>query len=261
MCWKLSAHIIIQMIKFKEYVCPKTVEEAYELTQKKSNIAIGGMLWIKMKNKSYNTAVDLSGLALDYIKEEKDCFRIGAMTTLRDIEKSYALMQEYGECFKDALENIVGVQFRNSATIGGSIYGRFGFSDVYTLLLAMDAKIILHKGGEKTLSEFKELPRNYRDILTEVIIPKNIEKTVYMSQRNSATDFPVVACCVSKRNGGVYASVGARPYLAECFKLADDYESGIENLKFGSNIRAGAEYRKRVAATLIKRCLNKMEEE
>ena len=249
------------MIRFKEYICPKTCKEAYELVQKKSNIAVGGMLWVKMKKKNYNAVVDLKDLKLDYIREEKDCFKIGAMTTLRGLEKSPELKKEYGDCFKEALGKIVGVQFRNSATLGGSIYGRFGFSDVYTLFLAMGAKINLYSGGVVSLSEFSAYPRDYRDILTEVILPKNIEKTAYMSLRNSATDFPVIACCICKRRGGVFAAVGARPYLAEVIKVEDDMEEKIESLKYGSNIRAGAEYRKTIAKTLVKRCLNKAEEE
>ena len=38
---------------------------------------------------------------------------------------------------REAVRHIVGVQFRNCATVGGSVYGRFGFSDVLTLLLAL----------------------------------------------------------------------------------------------------------------------------
>ena len=42
------------------------------------------------------------------------------------------------DCFKESLCHIVGVQFRNCATVGGSIYGRYGFSDVLTMFLGMD---------------------------------------------------------------------------------------------------------------------------
>lgn len=44
---------------------------------------------------------------------------------------------------KESLRHIVGVQFRNLATVGGSLWGRFGFSDVLTLLLALDAQVEL----------------------------------------------------------------------------------------------------------------------
>ncbi|MCR5786020.1 MAG: FAD binding domain-containing protein [Eubacterium sp.] len=246
------------MISFKEYLCPDTIEEAYELTQKKSNIIIGGMLWVKMKKNSYNAAIDLSKLGLTYIKEEEDGFHIGAMTSLREIETSNDLKVCFGECFGEALKGIVGVQFRNSATLGGSIYGRYGFSDVFTLFLAMGAKVKLFKGGIMTLEEFKNLPRSYKDVLTEVIVPKNTEKTVYMSQRNTRTDFPVVTCALCLRGGKMYCAIGARPKIAELF-IAED-EKIPEDMEFSSNIRASEKYRKQIANVLLKRCINKVKE-
>ena len=49
------------------------------------------------------------------------------------------------DAVKNAVKDIVGVQFRNMATIGGSIWGRFGFSDVLTVFLAMDSYVELYK--------------------------------------------------------------------------------------------------------------------
>ena len=37
------------MIKIKEYVMAESLEQAYELNQKKRNCIIGGMLWLKMQ--------------------------------------------------------------------------------------------------------------------------------------------------------------------------------------------------------------------
>lgn len=44
-----------------------------------------------------------------------------------------------GGAVRESLRHIVGVQFRNLATVGGSIFGRFGFSDVLTMFLALDS--------------------------------------------------------------------------------------------------------------------------
>ncbi|MFQ7552525.1 MAG: FAD binding domain-containing protein [Blautia marasmi] len=49
---------------------------------------------------------------------------------------------------RESLRHIVGVQFRNCATVGGSIWGRFGFSDVLTMLLALDTEVELLKAAE-----------------------------------------------------------------------------------------------------------------
>ena len=46
------------MLTIKEYVRPETLEEAYTLYQKKSNLIIGGMLWLKMQDRSIHTAID-----------------------------------------------------------------------------------------------------------------------------------------------------------------------------------------------------------
>ena len=40
------------MIQIKQYVKVSSLDEAYELNQKKSNVIIGGMQWLKMKQKT-----------------------------------------------------------------------------------------------------------------------------------------------------------------------------------------------------------------
>ena len=47
------------MITIQNYVRPKSLEEAYELKQKKNSHIIGGMLWMKMQNRLIPTAIDL----------------------------------------------------------------------------------------------------------------------------------------------------------------------------------------------------------
>ena len=132
------------MAKYKNYVLAKTLEEAYELNQKKSAVIVAGNMWLRMCGLNKQVAIDLSGLDLDGIEETQDGFVIGAMTTLRALETSEALDTAFGGAFKKALSPIVGTQFRNGATVGGSVYSRFGFSDVSTLLLALDAEVVLY---------------------------------------------------------------------------------------------------------------------
>ena len=36
------------MLKIKQYVKAESLEQAYELNQKKTNRIVGGMLWLKM---------------------------------------------------------------------------------------------------------------------------------------------------------------------------------------------------------------------
>ena len=84
-------------------------------------------------------------------------------------------------------------------------YGRrqyfcpFGFSDILTCFLALDTYVELYHEGTIPLSEFAARPvrRDQKDILVRIIIKKDGRKAAYTSQRNSRTDFPVIACCVS----------------------------------------------------------------
>ena len=83
------------------------------------------MLWMKMGDRNIQKAIDLSGLGLDQIEEEEEEFRIGCMTTLRELELHPGLDAYTGGALRVRLRHIVGVQFRNLATVGGSIFGRF----------------------------------------------------------------------------------------------------------------------------------------
>ena len=74
------------MLKIKEIVRPQSLEEAYELNQKRTNRILGGMLWMRMSNIQIQKAIDLSGLGLDQIEETEEEFSIGCMVTLRELE-------------------------------------------------------------------------------------------------------------------------------------------------------------------------------
>lgn len=180
------------MLEIRNYAKPESLQEAWELNQKKSNCIIGGMMWLKMSYASVNTAIDLSGLGLGQIDEEADFFRIGCMTTLRDLEKDEALNRFFTGAVREAVRGIVGVQFRNLATIGGSIWGRYGFSDLLTVFLALDSSVELYQGGIVPLAEFIRRKKD-RDLLVRVLVPKKSGMGVsYQSFRNTVTDLPVL---------------------------------------------------------------------
>lgn len=262
------------MLTIKNYVRAQSLEEAYTLCQKRSSVVLGGMLWLKMQNRTVHTAIDLCDLGLDQIIEESDRYRIGAMVSLRDLETHPGLNEMTQGAVADSVSPIVGVQFRNLATVGGSLYGRFGFSDVLTLFLVLNASVRLHHRGTMPMAEFAALPRGTRDILVEVIVPKVPMKVAYQSQRNSATDFPVVSCGVSYIGETFRCAVGARPEKAVVLtdetgllswkptqKQAEAFGDWVaKSLNFGENMRAGADYRRRVCAVLVRRGILALEE-
>ena len=131
------------MLTIQNYVQAESLEQAWQLNQKKSTRILGGMLWLKMAKNTVGTAVDLCRLGLDAIEEDETQFSLGAMVTLRQLEQHPGLNAYTGGAAEKAVRDIVGVQFRNMATVGGSVWGRFGFSDVLTLLLAMGSAVEL----------------------------------------------------------------------------------------------------------------------
>lgn len=254
-----------------QYTKAQTLAEAWELHQKKGSVVLGGCCWLRLSpQRIIRQAVDLSALPLYDIEETDAAFRIGAMVSLRELEVCPALNACTQGAAKEALRHIVGVQFRNLATIGGSLCGRFGFSDVLTLLLALDASVVLYKGGEMKLAEFAEAGPG-SDILTHVIVPKTSCQTAYASLRLNATDFPVIACAVSRAGEEIRCAIGARPARAQvlCTSRQAVKAMGAEAaarqwagaLTYQSNTRGSAEYRRDMAEVLSRRLLQKVLEE
>ena len=96
------------------------------------------------------------------------------------------------------------MQFRNCATLGGSVFGRFSFSDVATALLALEAEVELVRGGILPLGTFLETSPG-QDILVKVRLPREKTDAAYQSLRNSATDLPAIfitKCVRSQKVGG-----------------------------------------------------------
>lgn len=254
------------------YVRARSLEEAWQLNQKRSAVILGGCCWLRLSpQRTIGTAVDLSDLGLAEMQEMEDAFYLGAMVPLRQLETSVVLAEATDGAMKEALRHIVGTQFRNLATLGGSIAGRFGFSDVLTLLLALEADVDLYKAGRMSLAEFAEKGAP-NDIVKGVYIPKKRRRTAYTSLRLNATDFPVLSCAVSRIADGVYCSIGARPLRAEVRVLAagrgqtaaDAEKAAREvaaSLKFEDNMRASGEYRQDMAVVLCRRLLLQTAEE
>ena len=171
---------------------------------------------------------------------------------------------------REALRHIVGVQLRNLATVGGSIYSRFGFSDVLTLFLAMDCSVELYKGGIVPLREYAERPYD-RDIVVRLLVRKEAADYCYQSVRNSQTDFPVLTCAAAKTAGGFRVAIGARPGKAVLYTLQPNAAETPEltaarfaaevraNIRTESNMRGSAEYRNHLAGVLVKRAVLKLE--
>ena len=238
------------------------------------------MLWLKMQRRTVGTAIDLCDLGLDRIEETETEYRIGAMVPLRALEQHAGLSALTHGAMEEAVRHIVGVQFRNCATLGGSLWGRFGFSDVLTLLLALDATVVLHHAGALPLADFAALPRDDAGHpRRRCACPRRRGRVAYLSQRNISTDFPVLAvrarpsgtdsfACVDRRAadaGGPAWRTSKGPARAGRHggerRARSRRTMRPARVTFGSNTRASADYRREICKVLVRRAALALGEE
>lgn len=258
------------MLSIENYTFPSTLAEAYQLLQAdRKNTILGGCHFLKMGGKKIATAIDLARLELDFIREKATTIEIGAMTTFRALETSPLLAAYFNGILPKSVRDIVGVQFRNMATLGATVYSRYGFSDLITALLALDAAVVLYQAGQVPLAEFLRASGG-RDILVKVIIPKTDRKAAFQMMRNSYSDFAILNVAVSRKDDDWKVVVGARPqqaaiakaasaFLAKSNLTSDEIEQAAvlaaEELTFSSNIRGSQDYRAAVCRILVQRAI------
>lgn len=258
------------MITIKEYVAPNSIEETYEiLMARRNNLILGGCGFIKMSSKNINTAIDLCNLSLDYITENEHEILIGADTSLRQLEINSIIKNYCGGAISQGVSHIVGVQFRNMARVGASVFSRYGFSDLLPSLLVLDARVKFYNSGIIDLKDFLE--RKYeKDILLEVILPKKEGIATYDCLRKSYGDFPIINGAMFKGKNSEYKiSIGARPQRAKlAHKAAIALKNGttieniqdmvLEEISFGANMRGSKAYREDMCKVLVNRMYRKI---
>jgi CO/xanthine dehydrogenase FAD-binding subunit len=260
----------LRIIKYEK---PEKLEIAYSLLQQQGASVIAGGAWLKLLPKTIETAVDLSKLGLDFIRETDHQVEIGAMSTLRFVECSKEVQALGDGILSDAIHGIMGVTLRNIATIGGSVFGKFGFSDLLTPLLVLDAEVVCYQHGAMSLENFLN-EKIRQDIVTQINIPKKQINGYYRSVKKTANDFPVLNIAISKEGNKCRIAVGARPGVARLAKETATYINQLEvvneasleacsavlleELKFSNNLRASKTYREDLAAVLVQRGLKEV---
>ena len=104
------------MYTIRQFLCPSSLEEAYQaLTAARNNTVLGGCMWLRLGRRAIGTAIDLSALGLDRITDTGDTIEIGAMVSLRQLETSKLLRQQYGNkkvlFAGDSLEQLLDVMY------------------------------------------------------------------------------------------------------------------------------------------------------
>lgn len=257
-------------MEINSYHKAKSLKEAYEVLNKNpKNSILGGGTWLKQSSSNVNTLIDLVDLDLDQIVETKEKIQIGALVTLREMETNKAV-KDLGEGFvTDSLSHILGVGFRNVATIGGTISGRYAFSDIITTLLTLDVDLVFFPKNEMSLEAFLAAKGKMDSILTHVVIKKTSGKGFFKKVSASTLEFAILDIAVFQQNNQYKISLGSRPSVAMLSHEAANFlnkhknlteedidqaaQIVIDTIKLGTNKAASQEYRKVLAKTYVKR--------
>jgi CO/xanthine dehydrogenase FAD-binding subunit len=263
-------------LRIKEYYAPTTLDEAYNLFQEELTTIISGGTWLKLLPKAIEKAIDLSKLGLDQVVEKPDTIEIGSMVTLEQLRQHPTLLALADGVIPKAINHIMGVPIRNIATIGGSVAGKFGFSDIITPLLTMGTIIEFSHMPDMSLEDYMAHKKIANDFITKIIIASVPGKAHFKSVKKTSNDFPILNICVSKLEGKYKIAVGARPagallahkamdFINEQTSITEDIISetatiAMTELTFGTNSRGSNVYRTSIAEVLIKRGLKEVQD-
>lgn len=194
-----------------EYFEPKTVSEALSVLAKhgaETKVIAGGtdvMVDIKFKEEPGGLVNIKKIPGLSGIQENGKGLRIGALTTIREIESS-ALVHEKVPVLWEAAHQFASLQVRNTATIGGNIGRASPSGETLAPLLVLDAKAkVAYSDGEKVepFSAFFQGPgktsMGAKGLLTEIEVPYPApgSKGVYLKHAvRGAMDIAMVGVAV-----------------------------------------------------------------
>ncbi len=185
---------------------PTTVDEAVSLLDslEEPTVLAGGQSLVPMMRFRLarpEGVVDLNGIAdLEYLREDDDYLRVGALARHADVEESDLIADRYGS-FADAAPEVADPQVRNRGTLVGSVAQADPKGDWGSVLLAHDGEVVaVGADGERTIpgKEFFLLPYDNaledNELVTEVRVPVPGERegSAYHKLKRKVGDFAMV---------------------------------------------------------------------
>ena len=245
-----------------QYHRPKNLTETLALIAQPKTYPLGGGIILNQFSNEEYAVVDLQSLALNAIIKNDNTLQIGATTTLEELLKS----EETSEALKKAVRHEASINTRNLATVAGTLVASDGRSPFATMMMALDAKIILRDSNneEESIQLGDLLPLREEmlenKLIVEITIPLNAQ-TAYEYVARTPKDKAIISAALTKWLSGrtrlVLGGWGKSPSLAMDGKGVDGIEFAAKNAAQDAQDEwASAEYRQDVAVTLAKRCLN-----
>jgi carbon-monoxide dehydrogenase medium subunit len=267
-----------------DYEVAESAEHAVELlgTREEAKLLAGGHSLIPLLRLRFarpSLLVDIGRVSdLAYVRDAGDKLAIGALSRHHDVQHD-PLIQEHCPLVSYTAGLIGDPQVRHRGTIGGSLAHGDPASDLPTVMLALDAELVVRgDDGERVVPAadfFRgvfETALGPHDVLTEIRIPKlGPAGWSYVKFNRRAQDWATVgvAAIVRRSNGTIEAAavaltnMGATPIRAsaveQVLRSVDDVETAAESVVEGtdppSDTSGSADYRRHLARVLTRRAL------
>jgi aerobic carbon-monoxide dehydrogenase medium subunit len=263
-----------------EYRRVGTVEEAIQALSDgpDAKLLAGGhslLPLMKLRLARPSLLVDISRLEeLKYVKEDGDRVAIGALTRHHDVANSEVL-QELCPIVSYAAGEIGDPQVRHVGTIGGSVAHADPASDMPSVLVALDAEMVVRgPGGVRSVGAggfFKGLfePDLATDeVLIEIRVPKTTGRGwSYLKFHRRAQDWALVGVAALAQNGAgpsvALTNMADRPVRATGVEdeLAGGADPAVASQRAAEGTSpptdafASAEYRLELVKVLVRRAL------
>lgn len=276
-----------------EYVAPGSVEEALSVLQENvsdGRILAGGQSLIPLLNLRLakpRVLIDLNFLSgLDGIDETPEFLSIGAMTRQSNIERCTAVQQSC-PLLAEAIRYIGHVAIRHRGTIGGSLAHNDPAAELPAVALVLDAKFEIVRRGEKRAVAAEDFFVDYfttalgpGEMLHNILLPPLKPSSGYALEEITRRhgDFAIAGVAVvvdleesetirdsrialfgvaptAVRARAVEAALQGQKPNADLFRDAAALLS--DTLDPPSDIHASSAYRKRAAAVLTARALER----
>ena len=233
--------------------------------------------------------MDLSGLSeLRYVRREDGEVRIGALTTIADLEKQVD-DSSWGKLLNDVIAKFGSPNIRSLATVGGNICAASSSEDLIPVFLVLDSKVkMIGKRGtrEMPLQEFLVAKRktalNADEILAEISFPEPSARAACSFQKLGMRNILIIALVSvaafleadDARSKIVKARVAVNRLKGKVPQRAVSVEEELlgrkldertiksavdrlgEGLALTSDYRASAEYRSEAVKVLLRRALS-----
>jgi aerobic carbon-monoxide dehydrogenase medium subunit len=244
-----------------ELAAPNSIAEALALLAEEGARPLSGgtalMLMMKAGVLRPPRLVSLRNLGLHKI-EANGSLRIGAMTTLRALEKSEAVRKGWPVITR-MLRTLSNVRVRNVATVGGALAHADPHMDLPPVLAALGARAVLQGKSGRRVVPVEDLYAGYlettlqNELITHVEVPALGKRgAAYLKcTTRSADDWPAVGVAVVLGDDTrIFVSAATdRPT-----RVAD--ESALAGLKIEGDLHGSAEYKRHLLKVYLRRAID-----